>query len=298
MKKIILLLVFSTLVISCSESEKDKSPEEIQTGENIENTSNTKNTSMLEDNTKFEKKDIRGSEISDDLNKPNSERDKVSYSMGYYDGKRIGEDTTFNVNMDYYLKGLADGLIKDNPYMPYEEIENTLRDFAQKQMKKYQETMQKLKAAEDNQQLSKNPALKKEADKNKKIAENFLKENMKKPGVKTTQSGLQYKVIKEGKGSHPDMMSAVSMNMVASLPDGTILDDTKKSGQPLNMRVEQLVPGWAEAIQLMKPGAIYEVYLPPHIGFGPLGVEGRIPPNALVILELELLELRKPKGNE
>jgi FKBP-type peptidyl-prolyl cis-trans isomerase len=126
-------------------------------------------------------------------------------------------------------------------------------------------------------------------EKNKREGEAFLAENSKKPGVVTLPSGLQYKVITEGKGKLAKATSMVATNYTGRLIDGSEFDSSLKHGKPAQFRVNGVIKGWSEALQLMRVGSKWELYIPPSLAYGENGAGGVIPPNATLIFELELL---------
>ncbi len=121
--------------------------------------------------------------------------------------------------------------------------------------------------------------------------EKFLAENAKKEGVKTTASGLQYKVIKEGEGKTPTATSTVLVHYRGTLIDGTEFDSSIKRGQPLEFPLNRVIPGWTEGVALMKEGAKYQLFIPSKLAYGPSG-GGPIGPDAALIFEVELLKVR------
>lgn len=124
---------------------------------------------------------------------------------------------------------------------------------------------------------------------------NFLKQNKSKKGVKTTLSGLQYKVIRKGKGMNPSASSRVRVNYKGSLLSGEIFDSSYERGTPTEFGLNQVIPGWTEGIQLMKPGSKFVFYIPQELAYGsnPDPRSG-IKPYSLLIFEVELLEILNP----
>lgn len=122
--------------------------------------------------------------------------------------------------------------------------------------------------------------------------EKFLAENAKKPGVVTLPSGLQYKVLKEGTGATPTRKSTVTTHYKGTLIDGTEFDSSYSRGQPASFGVTQVIAGWTEALQLMKVGAQWELYLPSRLAYGERGAGGDIGPNETLIFLIELLNVR------
>jgi FKBP-type peptidyl-prolyl cis-trans isomerase FkpA len=120
----------------------------------------------------------------------------------------------------------------------------------------------------------------------------FLKENAGKPGVATTSSGLQYKVLREGSGKNPKATDIVVVNYRGTLINGREFDSSYKSGQPIEFPLNRVIPGWTEGLQLMKEGAKYEFYIPPNLAYGSRGAGGVIGPDETLIFEVELLKVK------
>ncbi|WP_066960108.1 FKBP-type peptidyl-prolyl cis-trans isomerase [Microbulbifer sp. Q7] len=155
----------------------------------------------------------------------------------------------------------------------------------QKVIQVFQESMQ----AKQKELMAKQEAdFKASADKNMEEGKKFLEENAKKDGVQTTDSGLQYKVITEGSGASPSETSVVEVDYKGTLIDGTEFDSSYKNGQPVQFPVNGVIKGWTEALQLMKEGAKWELYIPSDLAYGPGGAGGLIGPNSTLIFEVEL----------
>ena len=123
-------------------------------------------------------------------------------------------------------------------------------------------------------------------------AKKFLEENKKKKGIVTLPSGLQYRVLKKGKGKSPSAKDRVKVHYTGKLINGTVFDSSRKRGTPATFGVRQVVSGWTEALQKMKKGSQWELFIPPQLGYGAKG-QGQIPPNALLIFDMELLSVEK-----
>jgi FKBP-type peptidyl-prolyl cis-trans isomerase FklB len=133
------------------------------------------------------------------------------------------------------------------------------------------------------------------AEKNKKEGESFLAENKKKDGVITLASGLQYKIIKNGGGKMPKATDSVTVNYRGTLIDGTEFDSSIKRGQPATFQVSGVIPGWTEALQLMREGSKWQLFIPSNLAYGERGAGGSIGPNAVLIFEVELISINKPE---
>jgi FKBP-type peptidyl-prolyl cis-trans isomerase FkpA len=120
----------------------------------------------------------------------------------------------------------------------------------------------------------------------------FLKENAEKQGVKTTPSGLQYKVLREGTGKSPKATDVVAVNYRGTLINGKEFDSSYKTGQPIEFPLNRVIPGWTEGVQLMKEGAKYEFFIPSNLAYGPRGAGGVIGPDETLIFEIELLKVK------
>jgi FKBP-type peptidyl-prolyl cis-trans isomerase len=128
---------------------------------------------------------------------------------------------------------------------------------------------------------------------NHRAAAKFLAENAKKPDVVTTASGLQYKVISPGSGASPKPTDEVTVNYRGTLLDGTEFDSSYKRGQPANFQVGRVIPGWTEALQLMKPGAKYQLWIPPQLAYD-LRSPPEIPAGSMLLFEVELIGIKPP----
>jgi len=138
-------------------------------------------------------------------------------------------------------------------------------------------------------------AQEKMVDTNHKAAAKFLADNGKKPGIVTTASGLEYKVLAAGSGDAPKRTDEVTVNYRGTLLDGTEFDSSYKRGEPANFRVDRVIPGWTEALQLMKPGGKLQLYVPPQLAYDTHS-RPPIPPGALLVFEVELIGIKPPEA--
>ena len=123
----------------------------------------------------------------------------------------------------------------------------------------------------------------------KEAGEKYLAENAKKEGVKTTSSGLQYQVLKEGDGRKPKATDSVKCHYEGFLIDGTLFDSSVQRGEPATFGLQQVIAGWTEGLQLMQEGAKYRFFIPYMLGYGESGAAGAIPPFAALIFDVELI---------
>ena len=200
------------------------------------------------------------------------EKDKVSYSVGYQVGgdfKRQGVE----LNPELLVKGVQDAMSGAKPLMTQQEMNKTLVDLKKK-----------IVTAQREEQ-------KKAADKNLADGKKFLESNAKKEGVTTLPSGLQYKVVAKGTGASPKKTDSVTVHYKGTLLDGTEFDSSYKRGQPATFRVDGVIAGWTEALQLMKPGAKWQLFIPANLAYGERGAGSRIGPNSTLIFEVELIKV-------
>jgi FKBP-type peptidyl-prolyl cis-trans isomerase FklB len=132
---------------------------------------------------------------------------------------------------------------------------------------------------------------------NKKMGQDFLAANMKKPGVVTTPSGLQYQIIKEGTGPKPALTDMVRVHYHGTLIDGKVFDSSVERGQPIELTVNGVIPGWTEALQLMPVGSKWKLFIPANLAYGDRQAGQMIAPGSTLIFDVELLDIVKPKTN-
>ncbi len=206
------------------------------------------------------------------------QRDKVSYGIGMDIGKSL-RNQSIDVDPDLITRGIKDMLSGAKPLMTDQESRDTMMNFQKEMMAKQMERMKEL------------------GEKNKKEGEAFLAENKKKEGVVTLPSGLQYKVIKEGAGETPKATDTVTTNYRGTLIDGTEFDSSSRRGQPATFKVNGVIPGWTEALQLMKAGSKWQLFIPSNLAYGERGPR-EIGPNATLIFEVELLSIAKENATK
>jgi len=213
-----------------------------------------------------------------------TDKDKISYSLGVDIGRTL-QRLQLDLNEDALSKGIGDVLGSRPMAMTDQELQETLQAFQQKMMQKQQEAMAK-----------KQDEMKVVADKNKADGKKFLDDNAKKTGVKSTASGLQYKVIKEGKGDKPKDSDVVETNYRGTTIDGKEFDSSAKHGSSFSFPVSGVIKGWSEALKLMPVGSKWELYIPSELAYGDEGYGEDIPPGSTLIFEVELLNIKKNAG--
>jgi FKBP-type peptidyl-prolyl cis-trans isomerase FklB len=204
---------------------------------------------------------------------PEVQRQQVSYVIG----RNIGDDLRRNqieVDFEGLLAGIRDAMTGAQPKWSDAELQAAMQQF-QRQMEQ--------KAAGRAQQAQQLAAV------NKKQADTFLAQNKTKPGVQTTATGLQYKVLKQGQGATPAATDRVRVHYRGTLLDGTEFDSSY-GGEPAEFAVNEVIPGWTEALQKMRGGDKWQLFVPPSLAYGENPhPDSPIPPNSLLVFEVELL---------
>lgn len=197
---------------------------------------------------------------------------KVSYIVGYNMASQA-KASSFDIDVDALSMAVGDVHSDKESRLNEEESRAAMTAFQTQQHAKQQE--QQAQAAEENKQEG----------------EAYLAENAQKEGVTTTESGLQYRVITEGEGESPTAEDQVTVHYTGRLTDGTVFDSSVERGQPATFPVNGVIPGWVEALQLMKVGDKWEITIPSDLAYGSGGTSGPIGPNETLIFEVELLDI-------
>ncbi|MBC7184964.1 MAG: FKBP-type peptidyl-prolyl cis-trans isomerase [Marinobacter sp.] len=203
---------------------------------------------------------------------------KVSYGMGLVLGERMSNDLP-NLQMDQFLQGIQHGHSGD------EETKRMSREEIQQALMAYQQQLQE-DQAKQTEEL---------ANKNLEAGKEFLAENAKREGVKTTESGLQYEVLEKGEGEKPGKTDTVKVHYTGELLSGEVFDSSRERGEPVTFALNQVIPGWTEGLQLMSEGARYKLYIPSDLAYGP-GGNRAIGPNETLVFDVELLEVNPESG--
>jgi FKBP-type peptidyl-prolyl cis-trans isomerase FklB len=204
-----------------------------------------------------------------------TQKDKVSYIIGQNIGRSFKQQNLEAdlIDLKKLSAGIEDALAGKEGPISQEQMAEIMNAF-QQQMMAHADSMNKVKG-----------------EGNKKAGEDFLAKNAKEPGVVTLPSGLQYKVLKEGKGDKPKATSMVTVHYTGTLIDGKEFDSSRKRGQPATFPVNGVIAGWTEALQLMTPGAHWMLYIPANLAYGDRAAGPEIGPNSTLIFDVELISV-------
>jgi FKBP-type peptidyl-prolyl cis-trans isomerase FklB len=194
--------------------------------------------------------------------------DSLSFSFGLLIGNNLFVQKVDDINSKVFLKGFNYGYSDQKTTITIEEANRIVQEY-----------FQKLVSDESTMNLEKSNA--------------YMAENQSKEGVVTLPSGLQYKIITPGTGDSPKPEDQVKVHYTGTLIDGKVFDSSIERNEPVVFGVNQVIPGWTEALQLMQPGARWMLYIPPALAYGENGAGGVIGPNQALIFEVELIEIVK-----
>jgi FKBP-type peptidyl-prolyl cis-trans isomerase FklB len=204
-------------------------------------------------------------------------KDRASYSVGMNYGLNLSNSwKRQSIDLDMldvaqFLEGLRSVILTHKPALSEADMRATLKEF-EPELRKMQEARRQEKGA-----------------KNKQEGEAFLQENKSKPDIKTTASGLQYKVLSEGQGEIPKATDRVTVHYRGTLIDGSEFDSSYRRGQPTSFAVNGVIKGWTEALQMMKVGSKWQLFIPSDLAYGESGQPPNIGPNSVLIFEVELI---------
>lgn len=220
-------------------------------------------------------------DVAFDAAKANMEQ-KASYALGSYVATNIVEmqkqqkEYSGDLDQKLIVKGFLDSL-DGKSVMTDDDIREAITKLDEKVQAKMME-----KEAQD-------------AKENLEKGQKFLEENKKKEGVVTTASGLQYKIIKEGKGAKPTTEDVIHVKYKGTTIDGTVFDEQK---EPITLSLSQIIPGWIEGLQLMKEGSIFELYIPANLAYGENKLGESLKANSALIFNVELVKVEKPVADK
>ena len=200
------------------------------------------------------------------LNEESSEISKVSYSLGISIANNLKQQNFDSITVEALAKGIEDVYNESELMVNQEEANEIIQNYF------------KAKAE-------------KKAIENLDAGKKFLEENKTKEGIVTLASGMQYQVINEGTGDSPTLESKVTTHYHGTLIDGTVFDSSVDRGQPASFPVNGVIPGWTEALQLMKVGSKWKLFIPSELAYGPNSPGGAIGPNATLIFDVELISI-------
>lgn len=202
-----------------------------------------------------------------------SRLDSVSYSIGMNLGASLKKQGV-EVNTAILKQGIMDAYLDREPIMAEQQWRRVLRSF-QLELR-----------SEQRQTTTRDAAV------NQAAGEIFFEENANRDGVVTLPSGLQYRIIIDGDGPKPSATDNVLVHYTGKLLDGTVFDSSVERGSPATLRLNRVIKGWQEGLQLMEVGSKYELFIPSHLAYGRKGSGGKIKPNQSLIFEVELLEIK------
>ena len=194
--------------------------------------------------------------------------DKLSYSWGLAMGNQLKAMGVKQLDAESFKNAVQIAFNGGEPEISLDEAQKTINEFLTELQEKA------TKAARE-------------------AGEKFLEENGKKEGVKTTPSGLQYVVDKEGTGAQPTATDDVTVHYTGKLLDGTVFDSSVNRGEPATFPLNRVIPGWTEGVQLMKEGAKYTFFIPSDLAYGAQGIPNAIPPHSTLIFDVELIKVIK-----
>jgi len=270
MKKIILLLTLAASLSTFAQSKKVVI---------AENDTLKKQITELQNQLINLKSEVGAYKLSTSKSIAKDENEEFLYSVGILVGTQLGDKNLGEIDFTIFNSGFYAGYTKTQEGT-LEEYSQVVRMFDQKQA-----------AIEQEKQRI-------EGEKQKVVGQEFLAENAKKEGVVVLPSGLQYKVIKEGSGVSPTAENEVTVHYTGKTIDGKVFDSSVERGQPATFGLSQVIKGWTEGVALMKPGATYMFYIPADLAYGERGAGESIPPNATLIFEVELIEVKKTEEHD
>lgn len=207
-------------------------------------------------------------------NNENKSLDRISYALGLSMGNNFRASGITEINVQDFADGVAAVFYGSTPKMSYDEAKAEIQAYFTEMEKKQRAAAEELGKA------------------NAAAGEAFLADNGKRVEVRTTPSGLQYEVLTEGDGPRPEANDQVEVHYTGKVIDGTVFDSSVDRGMPATFGVTQVIPGWVEALQLMKAGSKWRLFIPSNLAYGPNGAPGSpIGPNATLVFDVELLKV-------
>lgn len=256
MNKLLSAVTLSTLIVltGCSDADdgKDKNADDQATQQDQTQQNDTGDSTQQKDDFK-------------------TDQARLAYAVGVTLARNLHEDMK-DLDVDNFTSGIKDVYDGNDIRLSDQQIGDALQQYQQQMVAEQQKQMQQA------------------ADKNDQAGKQFLEENAGKDGVETTESGLQYRVMEEGddSGAQPGDEDQVRVNYEGRTIDGEVFDSSYERGEPVTFQVDQVIPGWQEALKMMHPGDTWEIYVPSDLAYGEAGT-GPIGPNQTLIFKVELL---------
>lgn len=200
---------------------------------------------------------------------------RISYALGLSMGNNFKASGIESLDYAEFADGVKAVFENETPRMTYDEAKEEIRKFFTAMEEKNRAEAAKM------------------GEVNEKAGAELLARNAQRPEVKVTSTGLQYEVLEEGDGPQPTATDQVKVHYTGKLIDGTVFDSSVERGEPATFGVTQVIPGWVEALQMMKQGAKWRLYIPSALAYGPNGAGGAIGPNSTLIFDVELLQVIK-----
>lgn len=206
--------------------------------------------------------------------KPIVDKEQFAYSIGYMNGQGSAEQIP-DLDIDTFIRGFKDASAKKESLLSPQERTTAINRYKAQRMAQLESDLKIL------------------GKENAEKGAQFLAQNKSAQGITVTNSGLQYRVLKEATGKKPSAKDTVKVNYEGAFLDGSVFDSSVNRGEPVTFALDQVIAGWTEGLQLMPTGAVYEFFIPSELAYGSEGA-GPIPPNAVLNFRIELLSIEKP----
>lgn len=197
---------------------------------------------------------------------------KLSYTIGYKTGQQLAKNQA-QMDSQSFLAGIQDALHNKQPQLSQAQMQQAIQNYQKQMIAKVRNAAAKVAAT------------------NLAAANKFLAANAKKPGIKTIEPGLQYKVLSMGNGPKPTMSDTVKVDYEGKLINGQVFDSSYKRGKPVSFKLNQVIPGWGKALTQMPQGSTWMIYIAPKLAYGAQGAMGAIGPNEALIFKVHLIKV-------
>lgn len=211
--------------------------------------------------------------------KPTTQQEQLSYTIGVDLGRNL-KSQDLSINADMLAQGVKDALAGGQLQLTDQQMKQALETFQKQMVAKQKAKFQEV------------------SESNLKAGQEFLANNKKQKGVIALPNGLQYKIVKAGNGTPPSANDTVTVDYEGKLVDGQVFDSTYQRGKPATFQVSQVIPGWQQALKMMKPGAEWMLYIPSDLAYGKRGVGGPIGPNETLIFKVHLISVANDAGSD